>query len=112
MSYMSVTVGTLYRKSILRDMSGNIINLRDETNGGWIIQNRQVVNQEKFDELVKIEQDRQTAALAESQTIQAPAHVVENRSVAPGKLEALEKRISEQDSKLDAILAALSKKTK
>jgi hypothetical protein len=43
--------GRMARKSVVKDMNGNIINLIDETDGGWIIRNRQVVNPEKFEKM-------------------------------------------------------------
>jgi hypothetical protein len=89
-------------------MSGEIIDLTDEANGGAIISKGRVVNQEAIDEMAKKEKDRQTAATA--LTVQVESPNAEVRNVAPSKLDALEKRIDAQDSKLDAILAALNKK--
>lgn len=105
----NIQVGTLYRKSILRDLSGNIINLRDDADGGWIIQNRRVVNQEKLDELAKKEEDKRLAAQAESMAVQAPVQKVEERSGNPSKMKELEEKVSGMESKLDAILSALKK---
>lgn len=105
----------LYRKSTMRDLSGNIINLIDETNGGYIIRNRQVVNQERWDEIVKIERDKIEAAKAVTHQVSSPHAEQRNGTPAqvkaqPDKLEALEKRIDSQDAKLDAILKALQSK--
>lgn len=109
----NVTVGTLFRKSTRRDMSGNIIDLRDDANGGWIVRDRQIVNQARIDEMAKIEEDKRKAATAETQAVQAPQEVIEQRlgnpSASNTKMEALEKRIDNQDAKLDAILLALQK---
>ena len=44
---------SLRKKSILRDTNGQIINWLDEANGGWIIRNRQVVNQARYDQEVQ-----------------------------------------------------------
>ena len=88
-------------------MSGQIIDLYDEVGGGWIIQKGRVVNQEKYNEMLQKEEDRRKAATAVTQQASSPH--VEERTQAPGKLEALEKRIDSQDAKLDAILLALKK---
>lgn len=105
---MSTVVGTLYRKSVMRDLSGNIRNWRDEANGGWIIHNYQVVNQERYNEELKKEEDKRSAATAQSQAVVASVPI-EQRNAPPGKVEELEKRINEQDKKLDKILELLNK---
>ena len=51
----------LFRKSVLRDLSGNIRNWRDDENGGWIVKDYQIVNQARIDELAKIEEDRRNS---------------------------------------------------
>ena len=102
-----VKVGTLYKKSVLRDLGGNIINLRDETDGGWIIQNRIVVNQAKYDELVKKEKDRQEAARAEAEAIAAPPGAVEARTGNPSKVDALEKKVAGMEDNIKEILSLL-----
>lgn len=61
---MSTQVGQLHRKSIVKDMRGNIITLLDEADGGFIIRNRQVVNQEKWKEYCRVQQDRIDSAKA------------------------------------------------
>lgn len=99
--------GHMARKSVVRDLNGNIINMLDETDGGWIIRNRQVVNQEKYQALLQKEEDKKLAAQAiihQKVDDNAP-----DRSVAPSKVEALEKRVEDMDSKLDAILKAIKK---
>ena len=107
----NIVAGTLYKKMIRRDLSGNIIDFRDDANGGWIIRDRQIINQARIDELAKIEEDKRKASTAEANAIQAPPEVVEQRlgnpSVSNAKIDALEKRINSQDAKLDAILLAL-----
>lgn len=100
--------GQMSRKSIVKDLSGNIITLLDESDGGYIIRNRQIVNQAKWDEMVRKEKDKQEAAKAI--TMQKVDHNAPDRTIAPTKVDALEKRINEQDKKLDAILAALTPK--
>ena len=99
--------GHMARKSIVRDISGNVINMIDETDGGWVIRNRQVVNQEKYDRILKAEEDKKIAAQAIAHQVSRPD--APDRTVVPGKMEALEQRINDQDAKLDAILAALKK---
>lgn len=105
---MSTQVGNLYRKSILRDLNGNVRNWLDETDGGWIIKDYQVVNQEKYNEHLKKEEDRKLAARAQAEGVAVPQAVAENRAVPPSKLEEFEKRLNNQDEKLDKILEALS----
>ena len=106
---MTTQVGNLYRKRTVRRLNGQIIDMVDEANGGRIISNGLVVNQERFEELQKIEEDKKLAALAMTQAINAPVQVEAMRTAQPGKMEELEKRINAQDEKLDAILAALKK---
>lgn len=88
-------------------MSGQIIDMYDEADGGWIIQKGRVVNEDKYNEMLRKEEDRKIAAQAVTQQASSPQ--AEERTQAPGKLEALEKRIDSQDAKLDAILLALKK---
>lgn len=107
---MSINVGHLYKKRTVRSLSGNIIDMVDESNGGVIISRGHVVNQERVDELAQLEKDRQTAAQAALQPASVPQELSEQRVAAPTKLQEMEKRIEAQDAKLDAILAALSKK--
>lgn len=99
--------GHMARKSTVRDLSGNIINMLDEADGGWIIRNRQVVNQEKMDAYIKKEQDKALAAQAVVHQVTSPN--AEERVVAPSKVDALEKKVEGMETKLDAILKALSK---
>jgi len=103
-----VTIGHLYRKRTVRKLDGSIFEMRDDADGGIIIANGRVVNQEKINELAAKELDRKTSA-TEATQVAAPQAVQEQREVAPSKLNELEKRIDSQDAKLDAILAALKK---
>jgi hypothetical protein len=105
----NINVGHLYKKRTVRRLSGEIIDLVDEANGGYIIRGGRVVNQELFDEMARKEEDRKIAAQAILNPVAAPAQVEESRTVSPSKLSELEKRIDSQDAKLDAILAALKK---
>jgi len=112
---MSIQVADhLMRKSTMRDINGNIINLIDEANGGYIIRNRQVVNQERWDEMLKIEQDKREAALAVTKAIESPNAPLRNGTAQEAqkqisKVNELEERLNKQDEKLDAILKALQK---
>jgi hypothetical protein len=106
---MTVNMGQLYKKRVIYNMNGGIRELTDETNGGRIISNGHVVNQERYDELLKIEEDKRIAAQAIAHQVSAPTHVAEGRTATPSKMQELEKRIDSQDAKLDAILAALKK---
>ena len=106
---MATQVGTLFKKSILRDMSGRIREMRDDTHGGWIIKNYQVVNQQRWDELVKIEEDKKKAAQAQAHAVAPKQEIIEQRATTPSKLQELETRINEQDKKLDTIISLLKK---
>lgn len=100
--------GHMARKAVTRDIRGQIINMMDETDGGWVIRNRQVVNPEKYQKILDVENDRKMAAQAiQHQKVEESAP---DRTAAPSKIDALEARIDAQDGKLDAILAALTKK--
>ena len=111
---MTINVGHLYKKRTVRRLSGNIIDLIDEANGGYIIKGGRVVNQERFDELRKIEEDKKVAAQAILH--QKVDESAPDRTVAPNKMEELEKKnealntkVDALDTKLDAILKALNK---
>lgn len=114
---MSINVsGHMARKSVVKDLAGNIINLIDETDGGYIVRNRQVVNQDKWQALLKKEQEKKEAALAVTKAVSAPPEVVEARTKAPGtantpdKMAEMESRLEKKiDEKFDAILKALQK---
>lgn len=121
---MSVQVGTLYRKKKIMKLNGQVLELTDETNGGAIIRNGHVVNQDRYQELLQEEEDRKKAAQALQNATKAdPAveairngtataeaiKVAQSVASAPQKMEELEKRIEAQDAKLDAILKALQK---
>jgi hypothetical protein len=108
----------LRKKSILRDTNGRIINWLDETDGGWIIKNRQVVNQERYDIELQKEKDKHTAssAIAE-QVVASPENLAlrtgiirtDSPTADPSKVDELEKKVEGMESKLDAILSALAK---
>jgi len=107
--------GRMVRKSVVRDTGGNIINLLDEERGGYIIRNRQVVNPERYAELLKLEEDRKIAAKAILHQVESPNAEMRSMTASQavervGKLEELEKRLDGQDAKLDAILSAINKK--
>ena len=108
---MSVQVGTLYRKRTVRRLDGSIRDLIDEANGGVIIANGQVVNEEAVIQLNAKEDDRRSAATEATQIDIAP-EIAEQRVVAPTKMQELEKKVAEQDTKLDAILELLKNANK
>lgn len=92
----------------------------DEGNGGYIIRNRQVVNQERWKEIVQAEQDKMDAAKAVTHQVENPnAHLRNQQPVikdgqavikqTEDKTSALEKRVDGMESKLDKILKALEK---
>lgn len=98
------------KKKIVKNTSGQIIDWFDETNGGWIIKKGEVVNVEKFNEFKKIEEDKRLAAQAiafQKVDDNAPDRTQTPAQVA--KVEELEKKVNDMDSKLDAILKAISK---
>lgn len=126
----------LRRKSILRDTSGNIINWLDEAGGGWIVRNRQVVNADKWNAILKAEEDKKIAIQAASQAVSASPQSEALRSGKPlqeirenplpvvkpvvekkkrvskkekSKVDELEKKVNSMDDKLNAILKALNK---
>lgn len=104
---MTVNVGHLYRKRTVRNMNGQIVDMSDDTKGGVIIRKGQVVNQEAVDELARIEKDKQSAAQAATAQVASPH--VEERVTQPTKVQELEKKMENMESKLDAILNALKK---
>lgn len=104
---MSVQVGNLARKRVVKDLAGNIIDMMDEINGGYIVKGRQIVNPERWAELQAIEEDKKLAAKAV--TMQKVDEKAPDRTVVPGKVEELEKKVTAMDDKLNAILEALKK---
>lgn len=102
----NVTVGHLYKKRTIRNLDGSIRLLQDDTMGGTIIRDGQVINQQAVDILAEKEKDRQMAA-TEATQVGAPQAIIEERTVAPTKMQEMEKKIAEQDVKLDAILGLL-----
>ena len=107
---MTIQVGHLYRKRTVRNLKGQIIDMVDETDGGVIISKGNVVNQAKMDEIKRKEDDKKVAARAQAEGVSVPQHIVEERASSPSKFQELEKRINDQDSKLDVILELLKKK--
>jgi hypothetical protein len=103
----------LRRKSITRDMNGNIINWLDEADGGWIIRGRQIVNQAKYDAYLKAENDKMIASKAVIEQVAATKEAEALRSGAVVQSTTptndLEKRVNDMESKLDAILKAVNK---
>jgi len=96
------------RKAVIKDMHDQIINLIDETNGGYIIRNRQIVNPERYAEIQKVAEDKKLAAQAHLHTkvaVDAP-----DRNTPPNqvkKVDELETKLTDLDRKLDKIFKAL-----
>jgi len=123
---MSVNVGHLYKKRTVRKLDGSIYELSDEADGGAIISKGRVVNQERINELAKIEQDKQAAAGAAAHAVESPNANARNGLAKDAKIveqpitsadagearpatETLEKRVDEMETKLDQILKAVQK---
>lgn len=106
---MTTNVGHLYKKKVVRNSSGQIIDWLDEADGGWIIRRGVVINQAKIDEYAKKEEDRISAAKAATEAKIVPPEVADMRAGKPGQVEELEKKVAEQDKKLDLILNLLQK---
>ena len=129
-----INVGHLFKKRTVRKMDGSIWEMSDEADGGAIIKGGRVVNQEKINELAKIEMDKQSAGTAMANQVESPNvdarngvkdAVVDNTPapevVEPPKVEAkidstvplvdtnLEQRVDAMEGKLDQILDALKK---
>lgn len=94
------------RKSTVKDLAGNIIHMIDEANGGYIIKNRQIVNQERYAELQKIQEDKRKAAQA---ILHQVAPIAPSTPPQSDKVTALENKVNDLGSKLDKILKALEK---
>ena len=121
---MSIQVSPhLAKRRIVKDLQGNIVDLYQEGDGGWIIRGREVINQEKWDEITKKKQDEIQAASAiahakvdenaPDRTVDAKT-AVENLAKATKqeeKVAELDKKVTDMDSKLDAILKALNGKS-
>lgn len=108
---MATKVGKLHRNKIVKDFGGNIIDWYDEARGGWIVQKRQVVNKELWNEFLKKEADKKEAAKAVS--LQRTDNENPERNTVPTldkKMEEFEKKINEQlDAKLDTLAEKLLK---
>jgi hypothetical protein len=107
---MSTQVGRLAKNRIVRDMNGSIIDWFNEKEGGWIIQKRQIVNVEAWNRHMQIEKDKQESAKAVSQA-KVREDYPENKPGENGsdKIKELDERVTAMDTKLDAILKAISK---
>lgn len=105
----NIQIGHLYRKRTVRNLSGNIVDMQDDADGGVIISKGRVVNQDKIDELAFKEKDRQTAVVAQTQGIAVPQAVAEERAVAPTKMQELEKKVEGMEGNINKILELLQK---
>jgi hypothetical protein len=102
---------TMSRKKVVKNLNGDIIDMMDESGGGWIIRKGQVVNKEAYEEILKIEKDRQMAAKAQAEAVNNP--MAPDRTINPTqnkKVDDLEKKVNDMDSKLDSILKAINNK--
>lgn len=108
---MGTKVGRLHKNKIVRDFGGNIIDWYDEARGGWIVQKRQVINKELWNEHLKKEEDKKEAAKAVS--LQRTDNDNPERNTVPTldkKMEEFEKKIDEKlDKKLDEFAAKILK---
>lgn len=106
-----VNVGHLYKKRTIRRLDGSIKLMEDEANGGVLIRNGQVVNQERVNEIAKMEEDKRNSATAFVNPIQAPINApLEERNVQPTKIEKLEKEVDEMKDNIKTILSLLQEK--
>ncbi len=106
---MSITIGNLYRNRTVRNLNGTIREMVDEANGGVIISGGRVVNQERMQELIAKEKDKNTAA-TEATQVSAPIATVEQRTVQPNKIQELESKVNSMEGSLAQILELLQKK--
>jgi hypothetical protein len=105
----------MFKKRIVRNTNGQIIDLYDESGGGWIIQKGNIVNEEAYNEIARREEEARTAT-AKAIANQRVDDNLPDRNVTGteaiknnSRLDELEEKIKAQDGKLDAILKALSK---
>jgi hypothetical protein len=120
--------GRMAKKSVTRNTKGQIINLLDESKGGWIIRNGQVVNEGAYKDLLRKQEDKKEAAKARLNEISVPKEVedmragtapipkvnieqvkLESTPTSPSKIDVLETKVNNMENKLDAILNALKK---
>lgn len=117
---MSVNIAPhLVHKQIVRNINGDIITLKDEENGGYIIRGGKVVNEEAWENYVKKEQDKQKAREVSIKAITNPEEFTntnastEDRNTQPSKTEELEKKFDEfkkdVDDKFSQIMKAIQK---
>jgi len=102
------------RNKLVKDTQGNIIDWYDDKQGGWIVQKRQIVNQEAWNRYIQILKDKQEAMTAIGK--QKVDDNAPDRTVVPSKVQELEKKqeemaneIKETNTKLDAIIELLRK---
>jgi len=121
---MSIQVSPhLAKRRIVKDLQGNIVDLYQEGDGGWIVRGREVVNQAKWDEITNKKQDEILAAGAIGQAKvdeNAPDRTVDAKTATENlakatkqeeKVAELDKKVTDMDSKLDKILKALNGKS-
>lgn len=101
-------VGKLFKKTIVRGMDGGIRDMRDEANGGWIVRGGQVINQEKWQEYLKVQKDKEESAKAAAEP-KIRQDYPETKESNPAVASKLEERVDKMEEKLAAILKAVSK---
>lgn len=103
-------VGKLHKNKIVKDLNGGIIDWFDEANGGWIVKGRAVVNKERWNEHVNKQKDKEEAAKALTLAKTREDYPETKDGVQePSRVDKLEEKVEALDSKLDAILKAVSK---
>lgn len=104
-----------YKSKIVRKLDGTILKMiRD---GVSIIEGGRVVDQEAYDEYVRQQEDKKEAIKAVSKAKKVDAETIAQRNQTATvkkendeKLIKLEKKVADQDKKLDAILKAINDK--
>jgi len=103
-------VGKLHKKTIVRGLDGGIRDMRDEANGGWIVRGGSVVNQERWNDYLKALKDKEDSAKAFAEPkIRQDYPETKDGIAESSRVDKLEEKVEALDSKLDAILKAVSK---
>jgi uncharacterized protein YceH (UPF0502 family) len=112
---MSVQIGQLQKKRMVKNLREQIVDWVDETDGGVIVSKGRVVNQERWDRYQKKLADEAEALKAISKQNNDPN--VPDRTIVPSKVNEVEKKVvsletkvNDMDNKLDAILKAINGK--
>jgi len=109
---MTVQIGTLHKKRIVKDLSGNIIDWFDEVNGGWIIKDRAIINHKRWEEEQKKIKDKIEASKAQSLMRNNPA-VNSEMSEVPAtskKIKEMENDIKDIKDNLNTLIEIIKNK--